>query len=144
MTAIERALTYHLESDPGIAAIVGNRVFPKAGSQGADLPLLTYERVGGTHVHHLRGGSGLANATFQLNCVGVRYSDTVALREAIRNALDTYLGSMGPEGEQVEVKSCLQIGSRDDYTSASDGGAVGVFEQQVDYQIWFVEAVPTG
>ena len=144
MTAIERALTHHLETHPDIAGLVGDRVYPKAGSQGAALPLLTYERVGGTHVHHLRGGSGMADATFQINCVGARYSDTVELREAVRNALDTYLGNMGPTDEQVEVKSCLQIGSRDDYTGASDGGAVGVFEQQVDYQIWFIEAVPTG
>lgn len=131
MVLIEEALTAYLKADPGVSAIVGTRIYPRKMPQAGQMPALVYTRIVGLHEKSLTGSSGLAQASYQLDCNALDYATTRRLAEALRMALDCQLGVWSG----IQVQTSMITGDFD----ASYEDVVEVYRAIIEAEIWYEE-----
>jgi hypothetical protein len=86
----EADLKTHLAADSGITALVSDRIYPMVVPQGAAMPALTFQHIGGQPMTNLAGGDGnLLNYRVQINCWSDTYLQAQALAELVRTRLQT-------------------------------------------------------
>lgn len=93
--SIDEALVSILENNPGVASLVGSRIYPLFARQTAVKPFVIYQRISSERLHSHSGTSGLARPRCQVRCVAGSYSELRSLATAVRVALDGYQGSVG-------------------------------------------------
>lgn len=146
MADIEQGLVTYLLARAGVTALVAARIYPEIVPQaekGEDnYPAITYQVISEPNVRSLSGASGLAYPRIQINCWSRRYSVTKALRNAVRDALDGYRGSMG----DVTVHECSKESERtltDELPATAGVRAARVYGRSMDFEIWYQESAPT-
>lgn len=86
----EADLKSHLQADATIAGLVNDRIYPMLLPQGAAVPAVTYQHIGGVPQTELSGDDGqMVNYRVQVNCWATGYVAVHALAEAVRNRLKT-------------------------------------------------------
>jgi hypothetical protein len=68
MMSLSIAVATLLRTDPGVAALVGARIYPGQIPQNASYPCITYALIDDPSVNSHQGSSGLAEARFQFDC----------------------------------------------------------------------------
>ena len=92
---IDEAIYSLLSADPGIAAIVADRITPVVSLEGGDMPALTYLIVDSIRAYSLAGPSGVARARVQFDSWGNHYLDARRLADAVRKAVSGFKGQIG-------------------------------------------------
>ncbi len=134
--SIEADLRTFLLADAGVAAIVAARVYSAPAPQDAAMPFVTYQKLTGERVRSLTGPSGLALPSYQIDCwsddqqLGGSYSQAKALAQAVRRALDGYIGRWS--GLDVRISLLDERDSPEDVARA--------LHVTQDYRIWHQEA----
>lgn len=102
------ALYYYLTVDAtDVAAIVGTDVYPDGSLPRQQAPpYLVYRQVSGRHLNDAEGGIGEARTRVQIDGWCASASSHRALATALREALDNFVGAMGPAGEQLNIRHC--------------------------------------
>lgn len=133
MTTLEGSGIYaHLQSRPGLVALVADRVYPRKMPRGAVFPLVLYSRVSTRRDATHSGPVGLAEPRIQLD-VWAQDPDTAdAVAEQVRLAFHGFRGQMG----DIEVGSSMVVNEHDD-----DDPDSGLFRRVLDAQIQHAEAV---
>lgn len=106
MTA-EQALYQRLASDPNLAAIVGDRIYPDEAPVDAAVPHLTYLRTGYEPFKDLLNNVQMARHTFQVDVYSYRKTEMLALITII---------SARSDGKEFDGHRCYLL----DWTSAGD------------------------
>lgn len=89
----EADLKTHL-GHSSITALVSDRVYPLLVPQGAAMPAITWQHIGGVPMNDLSGGDGdMLNYRVQINCWADTYLAAQALAEAVRARLQTAASS---------------------------------------------------
>jgi hypothetical protein len=91
---IEKAIYVRLTGFAGLAALVGDKVFPLRARPGVAAPYIVYSRVSGQRVRSLAGPSGLARPRFQFDCYGGTYAELRDVATQLRLALDGFRGTV--------------------------------------------------
>jgi Protein of unknown function (DUF3168) len=86
---IEKLLYALLSSTPSIAAITGPRIYPLVLPTDPTLPAISYSFIAGTSSPTLTT-KGYKRYRIEINCWGTTYASAVALRSAVKDALDGY------------------------------------------------------
>lgn len=132
MTLQGGAIYAHLQTRPGLTALIGDRVYPRRMPRAATFPLVLYTRVGTRRGLSHSGPDGLAEPRIQFD-VWARDPDLAdAVAEQLRLALHGYRGQMG----DTEVGSVAIVGDVD-----GDDPESGLFRRILDAQIQHAEAV---
>lgn len=76
-----------LLGQPGLAALVGERMYPQTLPQGATLPAVTYSLISGTTEGDSQDGPGVSRRRYQFDCWGATYSDATAVATALTTAV---------------------------------------------------------
>jgi hypothetical protein len=126
---IETALRSILVNDDTVAALT-TRCYPVMLPQNPTYPLILYTKISGERAHHLSGVSGHAHPRFQVEAWAETYTAAKTLAEAIREALDGYMGT----DSGVEIGSCLIDSEHDIYEPE-----LKVYRVLQDYMIWHEE-----
>lgn len=129
---LEEGLYSYLVSAPGVAALVGTRVYPLVLPQASPVPAIIYSRVGGPRVKALAAPPGVQRARVQLSVFATSYAEVKAVAEALRLALDGHRGSWG--AGQVQAVSLV---SENDLF----GGDSLMYHVAQDYEVWADEPV---
>lgn len=115
-----------LTSLPSIAALVGDRVYPRRLPQTADFPVIVYRRISTAGDLAHTGPSGILTPRIQLD-VWAEDPDTAdAVAEVLRRELDGYRGQMG----DVPVGMVRIVNDVDD-----DQPNTGLFRRVLDAEI---------
>lgn len=96
--ALETALYGYLTSDPGVEALVLDRVYPVRMPEGTILPAITYARVSATRTYtydSFEDTDAFTKARVQFNCWSTRPEEAMEIGEAVLLALSGYDGDMG-------------------------------------------------
>jgi len=126
---IESAIRYILVNDNAVKAIT-TRCYPVMLPQNPVYPLILYTKISGMRDHHLNGSSGKAHPRFQIDAWGETYAQAKSLAGAIRDALDSYEGTV----DTTKIGSCLLISEIDTYESE-----IKIFRTIMDFIIWHDE-----
>lgn len=108
---IEDGLYAHLIAYAGLAALIGDRVYPLKAPQDAIYPLLNYQRISGPRVHSHNGPSGLAHPRFQLTAWASSLIEAKLVVAQARAAVDGFKGTMG----DVDINGCFVVNEIDHY-----------------------------
>lgn len=84
-----------LKSRPGVAAALGDRVFPHVLPDRATLPAATYTRTSTDRERNLSGTSGLCRAVIEFMVAGTTLEQAEAAADAVRQAVDGFQGDLG-------------------------------------------------
>lgn len=88
---IESSVVAVLLTDGDVTDIVGDRITPVAVRQAADVPAITFARLGGSREYTF-GGGVQADVSISLTCWAATWLTARNGAEAMRVALDTYRG----------------------------------------------------
>lgn len=142
-TIIEDRFRVWLLTVPAVGAQAGGRVYPFGEvPQKTDWPFVTYWRIAGPRMWHLRGTSGVSHPTIQVGCHAQTYREAKLLAGEVRGAIDAFgRGNMGGLTVQtMRVGDDRDYGLRDDEELASpNGDEVAQPCVSFDVTIWFEE-----
>lgn len=137
--AFEAGLKTYLDSKTAITNIVGTRIYLDTAPQGVTSPYLIYQEVDSQTEHHMTGASALRGATYQFDCYASGSLQVKQLADSVRQSLDGYRGAMGSE----TVRMCHLTSSNGAPITAEDGEEQGLKLVTLDFDIWYVEDVPS-
>ena len=140
---IEFRLRDHLAADTNVAAIVGTRIhpvrIPRMDNAYDNSPCLTYRRKTGGRDHYVSGASGHPRPVFEIALWSQSYDSAKLAAQAVRQAMDGFSGTF----TDVTVKVCKAIDEEDGFIRPEDGSDDGWFVVRLDYEIMYVEDIPT-
>ncbi|HEY8766046.1 MAG TPA: DUF3168 domain-containing protein [Dehalococcoidia bacterium] len=76
-----------------VLSAASGRAYPYKLPQGVTLPACTYYKVSAPRDHTQQGPSGLVSARIQVSSWGTTYDAAKTLSDAVRQALDGYMGT---------------------------------------------------
>ena len=107
--SLETAMRAYVLADAAIAAVVGQRMYPRRLPQGPTLPALVYQRIDTRREHDMDGPDGLPRPRVQVTAWAASVQTATDLAAAVRERLDGFRGAWG----DVMIGSCLCVGERD-------------------------------
>ncbi len=134
MSVIEEALVAILAGNAGVKALAGSRIYPLVAPPDVTLPAIAYQRISGPRVHSHSGSSGLASPRFQFTALASTYSGAKALVNAMRQALDCYVGIV----LGVQIHAIVLENEVDGYNDSADRQA-STFTVWIDATVWHQE-----
>lgn len=133
--SIEAGIRGHLIANPGVSALIGERVYAllRLQSDDDDLDAITFQRISTNSQGSLSGASGLVQVRFQFDCWSKVYERSLILGEAVRLALQGFRGVMGA----VKVHSVSFSNAQDFYDEDTE-----THRRSMDFLIWHAEQKP--
>ena len=117
---IEQTIFSELAANPGIEAIVGQRIYPLVAPEGATMPAIVIQRISGGQINSLSGFSGIERPRFQFSCYGSKYVEAKNAARQLRKAVEA----------STELKAVCE-NDIDQYDNEAD-----LFRCTVDFYIW--------
>lgn len=136
MTFVEVHLFNRLIGFPGVASLVGSRIFPLKMAPDTKLPAITYQRISGERVLSMDKDSGLAHPRIQFDAWGNSYAEVKKLAEQVRLALEGYRDMTST----VMINGVIYLGDTDLYSEAE---STEIYRVSMDFEVWHNEAEPT-
>lgn len=131
MPKLEEAVYGYLSGEPGVAALVGDRIYPGRVKEGATLPAISYQRISANRTYtydSFADTSAWVRARVQFNCWSNTPLQAIEVGEAVLLALSGYSGDMS--GEYIGQSSAeLEL---DDYD-----GPTKLYRRVVDFFITY-------
>lgn len=131
---IKEAIFRHLTTNAGLAALVGDRVYPKKLPQPKPpkkptLPAIVYHRITTPREHDQDGSANLHSPLWQFDCFATTDGQASEVARVLRLALDGFAGTMGGVGG-VAVDAAFVEDEQDDYDDTTE-----FFRSIVDFTI---------
>jgi len=142
-SSLMSALYYELTQDATIAGACSTRVYPAVDiAENAAYPYLTFQLVGGDHVRHLVGGSGLVATRVQINCFSRSALDSATLGGAVRELFDNVTGFIGdPAGTPLYTNAVYLDNDFQDSEPSGDGSATSIHRFGLIFVFWHDESI---
>ncbi len=126
-----------LKADAGIAALAGERIYPLLIPQHiytrvTQQPVIVFTRIGGRRTANYCETERIVVGNYQFDCYARKYEDAIALGEALRFALEDYVGMVG--GVRVRL-------TRQDNEFELIDPEPGLYRVSSDWSIWYIETV---
>ncbi len=133
---IEAGIVALLAADSGIAALVGTRIYPVLVPETTAYPCLSYQVVSSVQQYTVDRRE-LGQKRIQFDCWANTYADAENLKQALRNALDVYSGTLTDGTRVLGTFREVEI----DFFEANSGvsGNPGVYRRLCEYSFQFVE-----
>jgi hypothetical protein len=132
----ENALATVLLTDPGVAAIIGQRVYPVIAPAAADIPFATWRRSAVQRQHTLSGPMGLPTVILAVDLYALTYEGVRDLADKVRIALDGYGGS---PSDSVSVANVSLDNESDGFIQLAGGDMPPVYSVTMTFSILWTE-----
>ncbi len=125
------ALYTFLTSHTGIAALVGDKVYPIRAPDSPTLPLLVFREMYTDHLHELQADNALIVPSYEIEAHAESHVAARALMRTVEAALKNYTGAM----TTCQVQAVLMSGGAEDYEPEG-----GYFWRSKEFQFYVTEA----
>ena len=115
----------YLKDYAGLAALVGDRIYPVTAPQNVALPYCVYMRVSNVREYSHAGYSTLHRARMQVTCFAESYAQVKQTAAKVIAALEAWPGA------DENVLAALHQGERDVYDPST-----GIYYVPVDFFVW--------
>lgn len=134
----ERAVYHRLITSPGVARLVGFKVFPVAVGKDASFPFIVYRRLNIPRQSSLNGPIYEPEVNLQIACWAMTHDESRELADEVRLALNGHTGSI----VGVTIHDMRMVSETDDYLDPSQVGAElpPAYETRQLYQIRWTES----
>ncbi len=136
LSNIEKALPYFLKTDTALAALVVAsgvaRIYPYKLPQTQTLPAIVFQDISTATNQAHNEASALPRCRYQFTIYAGTVDVLYQVKEALRNRLDGYSGSMGTGAYTTEVEAVL---FKNEY--GNDDNEIGIYWKFQDYVIQY-------
>jgi hypothetical protein len=136
----------HLLADADVNAVVGGRIRKQRAYSEDALPYIVLHIVSGDHIQNMEAGSGLVSRRMQINSYSTTYELAWVLAEHVRDAIQTFRGTLGSGANTLDVRSIELDGEGDIDIEPASGPQRGSQNApngvRQDYIVWHAESVP--
>jgi hypothetical protein len=132
----EQSLATVLLTDPAVAAMVGQRVYPVIAPAAAALPFATWRRAAVRREQSLAGPIGLPTVTLAVDVFDLTYEAVRDLADKVRLALDGYGGS---PSDSVVVQHVSLETEADGFVQLAGGDMPPVYSVSMTFSIIWSE-----
>lgn len=139
MATIENAWFTRLTGHAAVSALVGTKVFPSVAPPETTPPYITFRVVSAPRLHHMLGASGFVDARLQTDCWDSRAETANTVSEAVRNAMDTFRGTVS----DVVIRKCLLSDASGEFVVPKAKTEGGLHRRRLDFDVGYLEAAPT-
>jgi Protein of unknown function (DUF3168) len=97
MPKLEMALFEYLSNDPGVSALVENRIYPNKLKEGCNIPAISWNRVSARRIYthdSFEDTDAWVQARIQINCWSNTPVEAMEVGEAVLVALSGFEGDM--------------------------------------------------
>jgi len=129
---IEEALVAHLLAQPGLTALIGNRLYPDLLEDDTSLPAVVYLNVSDTKDHTLAGQLDLESPVIQFTAYATTKAGAKAVAAQLKTALSDYHGTLSGVPVQY-IKLLNELSS----SSTTADGMVRVFTTDLEFEVNF-------
>jgi hypothetical protein len=140
--APEFGLFQVLAGNIGVANLVRRRIYPHLAPQAAERPFVIYSRVSSRHERNLRFEAGMVGIHFQVSAFADTYDGVLALREALRRALDGYRGPVVVNGDMIWFHHIFIDSESDAFVEPLSASDAGIFSGTIDLNVMCAETPP--
>ena len=146
MSEPENSVRLALLADPGVASLVGTRIYPQHAPEQKTFPYVTYQRISSRRWNTLSANSGVAIVRIQFDCWSAVYAQASGVRAAIASWIDSFSrgligGSSGSSGSSGGGGICgldLRVeDERDRYDDPAHGDEIGEHCCSIDLVITY-------
>ena len=106
---IENAIRLHLLAQPGLTALIGQKLYYVTAPQKVENPYVVFFKVSAVPEYSLTGHSGLINARFQFSIFADTYYETKLIATQIQLALqdkcNEVIGGVGGVNVSVQYEN---------------------------------------
>lgn len=145
--SIHAAMYAELLADGDVNGVVAGKIYKQRALTDAALPYIVLHIISSDHIQNMEGGSGLVSRRMQINCYHTSYELAWVLAEHVRDALQTFAGTLGTGGNTAVVQSIELDGEADIDIEPASGPQRGSQSApngvRQDYLIWHTESVPS-
>ncbi len=107
---VEAALYSLLKNNAGVAAKVGDRIYPNILPQNIQYPCLSFRNVSTQSDQTMSGISGFAQGRFQIDVWSNNHLEACQIREVVRLALQAYRGTVdGVVLQEVQYENATTL-----------------------------------
>lgn len=139
-----QAVQQLLADDATVSGLVSTRIQPGVAHRNWALPYIVLNLISSNHYHHMDSASGLAQERIQVDCYDDNPTDVIALKDAVREALDGYRGTVTTDGSNTVVIRRLHLENDNDFfLPPQDSSDLGTFRGSMDFWVGHTETVPT-
>jgi len=133
---IFESIRAHLASTVAISAIVGTRVFHGERPQNTDLPAVAFDETGDAEsFQDITGATtGIARIGISIECYAASAGAAIALREAVRVALETWPKSPMGGASGTVVWCCEYTGQSGQYEPDTK-----TFIREISFEMMYTE-----
>jgi hypothetical protein len=136
MKSPERLLADQLKSDPAVAEIVGDRVYPVLAPASAAIPFVTWRRQAVQREMTLSGPLGMPTVTLAVDMYAETYEAVRELADRCRATLDGFGGSLG---NFISVRNVSLLNESDGFVQLAGGDLPPVYSVTQTYTIIWQE-----
>lgn len=136
--ALETALFDYLSGDGGVAALVGDRIYPMRLPEGAHIPAISWHRVDANRTYTFdpfEETDAWVQARVQFNCWAYTPEESMTIGEAVLMALSGFDGDMSGQ----LIGSSFAVNEFDTYE-----GTTKFHRRILDFLISYEDALTTG
>jgi len=137
--SVQSAIYTLLAAATDVTDLTSTRIYYDAADQAPTKPYITIFKVSDVHVHHMGGASGITEARIQVDAYAASPESRQAVFDAVRNALDGYVGT----SDSVVISKCFLSSDNDLYIAPYEGERFGTYRSIMDFEIAYFESVPT-
>jgi hypothetical protein len=136
MKSPERLLADRLKSDPAVAEIVGDRVYPVLAPASAAIPFITWRRQAVQREMTLSGPLGMPTVTLAVDMYCETYEAVRELADRCRATLDGFGGSLG---NFISVRNVSLLNESDGFVQLAGGDLPPVYSVTQTYTVLWQE-----
>jgi len=129
---IEEALVAHLLAQPGLTALISQKIFPEEVPQGVSYPAVIYKDISDIKIHTLTGQDNRAQPVKQFTVYANTKADAKVIAKQIETALKDFQGTMS--GIYVQY---LQLQNEISNMYRSGDGTIRTFTHDLEFQIHY-------
>jgi hypothetical protein len=132
----ERLLADQLKSDPAVAEIVGDRVYPVLAPASAAIPFITWRRQAVQREMTLSGPLGMPTVTLAVDMYAETYEAVRELADRCRATLNGFGGSLG---NFISVRNVSLLNESDGFVQLAGGDLPPVYSVTQTYTVLWQE-----
>ena len=136
MKSPERLIADQLKSDPAVAEIVGDRVYPVLAPASAAIPFITWRRQAVQREMTLNGPLGMPTVTLAVDMYAETYEAVRELADRCRATLDGFGGSLG---NFISVRNVSLLNESDGFVQLAGGDLPPVYSVTQTYTVLWQE-----
>lgn len=137
--SLQAAIWAELSDAAAVTALVGSDIYAGRVPTSAGDTYISYTKISNVHVRHVDGGSGLATARVQVDCVAPKPDSAYNVYDAVRRTLDNFRGTLGTGSNTLTVRSCVLDNDREVWAQPVAARQEGPCREAMDFLITYVE-----